>query len=395
MAVLRYYFVGKTLPSWDLKMQVFCELARYYGKILFPESSDDNIYNIDFEIIQKKFQNTPIPPTVLSKKVGIYSLCHIPVSDIVLDSDAFQGLGIAEEQFRNLIHADKDALANGIPRLLPYEIIASWEACKKWGILQDTSDMALKPQPLSDNEFVALCLHGGSYAMGNPASHRELLGRFSKETKLRCFVVDYRLAPLYPFPAQLHDALISFYYLISLGFPPEKIIVVGDSAGGHLSISLVLLLKHLARDTPQLPGGLVLLSPMPATDLHGESLIKNANYDYVCPTPLEWPTSPIRLFYKPGTKCTSEYKKEIKHPLLTFANGNLSGFPPTIVQSGSREILIDDIRILCNKLKEHNNPKTIIYKEYPDMVHVFHRFFHRPESDNAFKALSDFVNMLH
>ncbi|KAJ2387416.1 hypothetical protein H4S02_003376, partial [Coemansia sp. RSA 2611] len=82
----------------------------------------------------------------------------------------------------------------------------------------------------------------------------------------------------------------------------------------------------------------------------------------------------------------------LAYPLLTPVNGDLSGFPPTIVQCGGSEVLVDDIRKLAEKLQKDNHEHVqVVYDEYPEMVHVFHRFFHRPEADAAFSRLAKFV----
>ncbi|KAJ2499899.1 hypothetical protein GGH96_003157 [Coemansia sp. RSA 1972] len=391
-SMLGYFIYGKMLPSWDLEMQVFCDVVRCYTKGLFPESSDNAIEDIDFGKIHEGYAARPMPSTELSIDVGVYCAHDIAVSECNLDPDWISGIGIAEDPLRSLIEHDTRA-----SRQIYGELLASWPACAVHNIYCDSHDRALEMRPLSDSEKIVLCLHGGSYVMGSPSSHREVLGKLTECIKLRSFIIDYRLAPKHPFPAQLHDAFIAYQYLLNCGFKPQNIVLAGDSAGAHLCINLVLLLRHIATATDKklMPAGAMLLSPLPGIELHGASLHANAKYDYICPTLLEWPTSPLRLFYKPGQKFTNEYRQEICDPLLTPALGDLSEFPPTIIQSGSSEILIDDIRELYEKLKKDNPEKgRILWEEYPEMVHVFHRFLKRPESKAAFESLASFVASL-
>ncbi|KAJ2831013.1 hypothetical protein J3B01_005512 [Coemansia erecta] len=391
-SMVGYFLYGKQLPSWDLEMQVFCDVVRHHTRGLFLESSDKTIEDIDFDKIHEGYAARPMPSTKLSIDVGVYCAHSITVSDCNLDSDWISGIGIAEDPLRSLIEQDASA-----SRQIYGELLASWSACAVHGIHRNSHDRALEMRPLSDNEKIVLCLHGGSYVMGGPSSHREVLGKMTECSKLRSFIVDYRLAPKHPFPAQLHDAFIAFQYLVNQGFKSHNIVLAGDSAGGHLCVDLVLLLRHIAKTTlrQMTPAGVILLSPLPGMHMHGASLHKNAVYDYLWPTPIEWPTSPIRLFYKPGQKYDDEYRKEICDPLLTPVLGDLSEFPPTIIQSGSSEILIDDIRELYVKLKL-DNPEHgwIQWEEYPEMVHVFHRFLNRPESEAAFESLANFVASL-
>ncbi|KAJ2479508.1 hypothetical protein IWW56_003054 [Coemansia sp. RSA 2131] len=394
-SMLGYFIGGKMLPSWDMEIQVFCDVVRHRNKQLFPESSDKTIDDIDYDKIHEGFAARPMPPSKLSIDVGVYCAHNITVSDCNLNPDWLPGIGVAEDPLRSLI--EQDTTNTSASRQIPGELLACWSACAVHGIHRNSHERALEMRPLADTEKIVLCLHGGSYVTGSPASHREVLGKLTERAKLRCFIIDYRLAPKHPFPAQLHDAFIAFQYLVNCGFKPHNIVLAGDSAGGHLCINLVLLLRHIAKATDKqlMPAGVMLFSPLPGIVLHGASLHANTSFDYICPTPLEWPTSPLRLFYKPGKIYNDEYRQEICDPLLTPAFGDLSEFPPTIIQSGSSEILIDDIRELYEKLKL-DNPEhgRILWEEYPEMVHVFHRFLRRPESQAAFDSLAKFIASL-
>ncbi|KAJ2161532.1 hypothetical protein GGF46_001387 [Coemansia sp. RSA 552] len=376
----------------SLQTQVFCEVARSRFKARFPEVSDDDIENIDFDALHRGYRDSPIPETELDRDVGTTQALEISVAEVDANLAAVAGIGIGEQELQGLGQADIDAAASGSPRMLPCELIAPWACCDANEIPRERHDPILKPCPLNSSERIVLYLHGGSYVMGSPGSHRSVLGKFSGVCRLRLFVPDYRLAPRFPFPAQLHDALIAFKYLVSQGFPPENILLGGDSAGSHLCLGLTLLLRHMDRSV--VPGALILLSPMTCLDTRGPSKFENAQYDYIWPVPLEQPTSPIRLFYKPGSKCTEEYRQEIRHPLLEPANGDLAGFPPTMIQMGDREILLDDARRLHQKLAQSNPQGKIVYEEYKDMVHVFHRFTHRPEATRARESVARFISSL-
>lgn len=75
------------------------------------------------------------------------------------------------------------------------------------------------------------------------------------------FALDYHLAPEHPYPTQLEEAKAAYSYLLhEMGVDPEKIVVAGDSAGGHLALSLLVELQAAEKKVPK-PGGLVLMSP--------------------------------------------------------------------------------------------------------------------------------------
>ncbi|KAJ2783765.1 hypothetical protein H4R18_001517 [Coemansia javaensis] len=392
--MLRYLVFGKTLPGWDMRMQVMVDAARDNTHHRFPRSSDDDLDAIDYAQLHRDLQQHPLPATELAPGVGARSTRHIPTDDTGLSPDALAGMGFVGDMFRDVATADK-----GAGRMLPFEIVAPWTCCERSGVAARDDPRLLEPAPLCDGERILLTLHGGYYVMGGPASHRMVIGEVAKATGMRAFVVDYRLAPLHPFPAQLHDALLAFYHLVGLGYAPRNIVLLGDSAGGHLCVDLLLALRHIRQTTTGpdagMPGAAVLLSPLTTLTLSGASLSKNKQFDYIFPIPVEWPTSPIRMFFKPGQRCTQAYREQLAHPLLALERADLSGLPPVLIQSGDKEVLIDDIREFAARLAEQNpGPGAVVNEEYQNMVHVFHRFVHRPESVRAIAALAEFLSKI-
>ncbi|HCE7572152.1 TPA: alpha/beta hydrolase fold domain-containing protein, partial [Pseudomonas aeruginosa] len=107
-----------------------------------------------------------------------------------------------------------------------------------------------------------LYLHGGAYLIGSPATHRAITTHLARRCAAEVCAVDYRRAPEHPFPAARDDALAVYLALLEAGHSPRRLLLAGDSAGGHLALSLALELK--ARGLP-LPAGLLLFSPW--TDL--------------------------------------------------------------------------------------------------------------------------------
>jgi epsilon-lactone hydrolase len=99
-------------------------------------------------------------------------------------------------------------------------------------------------------------VHGSGYALCSPRTHRRLTSWLSRLTGLPVFSVDYRLAPRHRFPSAADDVRAGWDWLIGdCGLRPERTIVAGDSAGGHLSVDLLLQPDVVH------PSALVLLSP--------------------------------------------------------------------------------------------------------------------------------------
>lgn len=93
------------------------------------------------------------------------------------------------------------------------------------------------------SDAAVLYLHGGGYCIGSLDTHRQLAGRIAVATGCRVVTLDYRLAPEHPFPAAVDDATAAYRDLLSLGMLPERIAIAGDSAGGGLTVSVLLALR--------------------------------------------------------------------------------------------------------------------------------------------------------
>ena len=97
---------------------------------------------------------------------------------------------------------------------------------------------------------VILFLHGGSFNSGSIKSHRTLAGNLAISTRSRALLIDYRLAPEYPFPAGIEDAIKAYRWLLAQGVDPNRIVVAGDSAGGTLVLNLLIHLRDKQASLP-------------------------------------------------------------------------------------------------------------------------------------------------
>jgi acetyl esterase/lipase len=90
---------------------------------------------------------------------------------------------------------------------------------------------------------LVVCLHGGGWQTGNKAAYGMVLQLFAQHGYAAASV-DYRLAPRYPFPAQIDDVRRAARYLrehaVDLKVDPNRVATLGDSAGGHLALLLGL-----------------------------------------------------------------------------------------------------------------------------------------------------------
>ncbi len=228
----------------------------------------------------------------------------------------------------------------------------------------------------SDGDAVLLYLHGGGYVFGGPDGHRDLAWRLAKEGNISVLVVDYRLAPEHPFPAAVDDATASYKWLLGNGYSAEKILVAGDSAGGGLSVALMLNLKNLGLP---LPVAAALISPWTDLAATGESVAANAEADsMISPEALE--------------KFADLYlgDRDPKAPLASPLYGDLTDLPPMMVVVGSIEVLLSDSERLVERINDAGGTASL--SVWPGMPHVFPILAARvPEARQAVTEISDFL----
>lgn len=204
-------------------------------------------------------------------------------------------------------------------------------------------------------KYIILYCHGGGYSTGSSIYARTLTTKFAMSTSMDVLCFDYRLAPENPYPAATEDAMKIWNYLMLLGYGARDIMIAGDSAGGNLALSLVLKLKEENR---LLPRGLILMSPWTDLTSSGKSHVTRADIDPVLGA--EYLQKMITN-YAPG--------EDLTNPLISPLFGDYTGFPPTYIQVGDNEILLNDATMLHKKMvKENVSVKIDIFK---GMWHVF------------------------
>lgn len=202
---------------------------------------------------------------------------------------------------------------------------------------------------------VILYCHGGGYSTGSSLYARSITTKLATSTSLDVFSFDYRLAPENPYPAALEDAMKAWNYLLLLGYGAREIIIAGDSAGGNLALVLTLKLKQQERI---LPKKIVLMSPWCDLMSTGKSHQTRADVDPVLNEPYL-----KQMIQNYAADCNLE------EPLISPLYGDFTGFPPTYIQVGDFEILLNDATMLHKKMIKENVPvKLDIFK---GMWHVF------------------------
>lgn len=184
------------------------------------------------------------------------------------------------------------------------------------------------PQGVSpDDRRVYLDIHGGAWTLGSGPMCRATAALTAATTGTRVWAVDYRMPPDHRFPVALDDCLAAYRALLR-EHRPEEIIVGGVSAGGNLAAALILR----ARDEGlPLPAAVVLNTPATDLTMAGDTWQTNLGLDIV----LTANAMPVVLLYADG--------HDLSDPYLSPLFGDLAkGFPPTLLLSGTRDLLLSD-----------------------------------------------------
>ena len=210
------------------------------------------------------------------------------------------------------------------------------------------------PRKNVNKKSIIVYLHGGGYCFGSSlTTHKIGLTKLAKQTRLVCYSVDYRLAPEHQYPAALDDALVAWKHIVSQN-PNCNIILAGDSAGGGLSLALMMYLRD---NNERLPDGAVLFSPWTDLTCSGTTYETKAKFDPMFTTHM---TKDSAKIYVPDNL-------EKDDPYISPLYGNFTSLPRTLVLVGENEILLEDSIILGQKAKQSG--VDIEIDIWPDMFH--------------------------
>jgi monoterpene epsilon-lactone hydrolase len=239
----------------------------------------------------------------------------------------------------------------------------------------DVSGLVVRPDVPAGTASV-LYFYGGGYVLGSPASRRKTAGHVARAAGASVLVPAYRLAPEDPFPAAVEDATAAYRYLLSTGTPPERIVVMGDSAGGGLAVAMLLALRD-AEDP--LPAGVVTFSPWADLRCVGGTMDACAGVDIMC--------SREGLLEMAGVYLDGE---NASNPLASPVYGDLAGLPPLLTFVGGDEVLLDDSIRLVRGFGEGGADATLFVGA--GMQHVWPIWAGAlPEADAAIGMVADWI----
>jgi monoterpene epsilon-lactone hydrolase len=230
--------------------------------------------------------------------------------------------------------------------------------------------------PGVDPDRVLVFLHGGGYELGSIRSDGELAARLGRASGMRVLFPEYRLAPEHPFPAAIDDVVAVWRWLCTdQRLSASSMAVVGNSAGGGLSVALLVTTRDAGE---ALPAAGVLMSPTVDLTSSGASMTERVDDD-----PISTPALLRQLAsdYLAG----ADPRNSLASPLFA----SLSGLPPLLVLVGTADLLLSDSERLAKAATEAGvNVELEVGEGLP---HVYPLMLGTPEAAEATERIGEFL----
>ena len=232
--------------------------------------------------------------------------------------------------------------------------------------------------PPQNRNRLLIHVHGGCYVNGPGESGTSEATMMAGFGGFKVLSVDYRMPPDHPFPAALDDAMTVWKAAQKMA-PAKNMGIIGSSAGGGLTLAMVLKAKM---DKLPLPGAIAPGTPMSDLSGAGDSFQTNALVDNVL------------IAY--GASCdvrAAMYAngRDLKDPLLSPVYGDMENFPPTILNTGTRDLLLSNTVRVHRKLRQAGVVADLHVHE--GQAHDgWYRDYTAPESKDTFGEIARFFD---
>jgi acetyl esterase/lipase len=220
-------------------------------------------------------------------------------------------------------------------------------------------------------------VHGGGYVLfpGEAGAGEGML--MAGYGKFKVVSIDYRMAPDFPYPAALDDVM-AVWRVLQASYDPRNMAIFGTSAGGALTLSAILRAK--AQGLP-LPAAIAPGSPCADLTWSGDTLMANAFVDNALVSRSGWATAAAALY-------AGEHDR--RGPLLSPIFGDFAGFPPAILTSGTRDLLLSDTVRTHRKLRQARITAALQIFEGESHAQFLTPFI--PETEDAFGEIAGFFD---
>lgn len=220
-------------------------------------------------------------------------------------------------------------------------------------------------------------IHGGGYVLGSAKAFTGFVGQIAVRVGADAFVPDYRLAPEHPFPAAIDDAVAAYRGMVSDG--AEQIVVVGDSAGGGLTLALLSILASDKTNGLVQPAGAAVMSPWTDLALTGESLETRAEAD---PIFTRGVLEGFAEMYLQG--------EDARNPKASPLHAQLKDLPPIRIDVGGDEVLFTDSTRYLERAQAAGT--EVMLSVWEGMAHVFQSSLGQfCAAEQSLNAIGDFL----
>ncbi len=234
----------------------------------------------------------------------------------------------------------------------------------------------IHPKNYKKSDKVIVYIHGGAYVVLHAEATLASILPLAETSGLRIIAIDYTLAPQAKYK-QITNEVIQFYKGLLKQYDAKNIAIYGDSAGGGLAAGSIIKMRDLGIT---LPAALVLWSPWTDIDEIGDTYFTLADND----------PSLINENFLENAALAYAPKSDFKNPYVSPVYGNFSkGFPPTLIQVGSKEIFLSNA-IRMYRVLDDAKIKTKL-DVYEGMWHVWQGHYLLPESEKAVENTKDFI----
>ena len=233
-----------------------------------------------------------------------------------------------------------------------------------------------------------LIVHGGVFIIGLLSLWRNLHGPLSDAGHgAAVALVDYRTAPKHTYPAAHNDVCAAWEFLQVLGYAPSDMVLLGDSSGGNLALSLMLRLRDEAKP---LPAAAVLISPWTDMTASGASYLTNYNVDAVFGRKKGIPSASTIETLLECSVFSYAGNADRRDPYLSPIYAKFHNLPPVLMTAGSHEMLLDDTLTVAEKLKAADGSVQVIIGE--GMFHIYPLLYKMsPTAKETFGKILEFI----
>ncbi len=229
----------------------------------------------------------------------------------------------------------------------------------------------------SNDDRCLLYFFGGAYVVGSPYVDLPIIARLAVRLGIKVHAPFYRRAPEHLCPAAIDDGFAVYSHLLK-ELSANKIVVAGESAGGNLTLEVVLRAR---KEQVAMPAATALMSPWSDVTPSGLSQQEPLGFD---------PTMDYKTHLEiPAAAYAGDYEQ--KDPIVSPLYADYStGFPPTLITTGTREGFLSDCARLSTIMRQAG--VDVRLHVWEGMWHTFEWYFEVPEADQSLDEIAEFLS---